>query len=130
MNFTAFSTLSVENLDLFCICKLEVRIRRTIYIRTQISHLYQDIIIQRCKEERRILENALTIASQSPGQFAYNLMSVPGYMVITAGEVVHIIKCLPVEVKVAYGEKCYEELAVSRNNKTMFLTPKSREKYK
>ena len=46
-------------------------------------------------------------------------------MVITVGEVVHIIKCLPVEVKVAHGEKFCEELALTRNNKTMFLTPKT-----
>ena len=82
-------------------------------------------MIQRCKKERRILENSLAIASQSPDQFAYNLMKGPGYMAITAGEVVHIIKCLPVEVKIAHGENCYEELAVTRNNKTMFLTPKT-----
>ena len=46
-------------------------------------------------------------------------------MAIAAAEVVHIIKSLPVEVKIAHGENCYEELAVTRNNKTMFFTPKT-----
>ena len=37
--------------------------------------------------------------THSPDEFAYHLMKGPGYMSVIVGEVVHIIKCIPVEVK-------------------------------
>ena len=70
------------------------------HVRSQIGYLYQDVVIQRCNLERETLKNALAIATQAPDQFAYNLMKGPGYMAVAAGEVMHIVKCVPVEVKV------------------------------
>ncbi|KAL7300086.1 hypothetical protein TKK_0007094 [Trichogramma kaykai] len=49
----------------------------------------------------------------------------PGYMALNAGEVIHILKCIPVEVRLQHGEHCYAELQVSRGNSTYFLTPKT-----
>ena len=46
-------------------------------------------------------------------------------MAVVAGEVVHIIKCVPVEIKMEHGESCYAELEVIQNNKTYFLTPRT-----
>ena len=50
-------------------------------------------------------ENALAITNQAPDEFAYNLMKGPEYMAVTAGEVVRVIKCIPVEVTVLHGEE-------------------------
>ena len=52
-------------------------------------------------------------------------MKGPGYMAMTAGEVVHVIKCVPVEVIVQHGEECYAEFKVMKGNITLFLTPQT-----
>ena len=77
------------------------------------KQLYKDVLTQKCKLEKQTLKNSLSIATQSPDEFAY------------AGEVVHIIKCVPVEIKMEHGESCYADLQVTRNNKTYFLTPRT-----
>ena len=46
-------------------------------------------------------------------------------MTMVAGEVVHINKCIPVEVKIQHSDQCYSELKVSHLNTTHFLTPKT-----
>jgi len=49
-------------------------------------------------------------------------------MALLAGEVIHIIKCVPVEVKLARTQECYqknEQLSVIWNNQTYFLTPQT-----
>ena len=58
-------------------------------------------------------------------EFAYNLMKGPGYMAVTSGEVVHVIKCITVEVMIQHGDKCYAELKVVKGNSTYFLTPRT-----
>ena len=40
-------------------------------------------------------------------------MKGPGYMAMTAGEVIHIMKCIPMEVKVAHSNECYMKLKVT-----------------
>ena len=47
-------------------------------------------------------------------------------MAMTAGEVIHIMKCIPVEVKVEHSNECYMELKVTYQNNTYFLTPRTR----
>ena len=76
---TVKGKVSVENLDIFAYVNSKfVFIEK--HVKTQIRRLYEDILTQRCKEERSILQNALAIASQSPDQFAYNLMKGSGYI--------------------------------------------------
>ena len=80
-------------------------------------------LLQRCHLERQTLKNALAIATQAPDEFAYNLMKGPGYMAVTAGKVVQVIKCISVEVTVLHGEECYAELKVTKSNTTYVLNP-------
>lgn len=115
---------SVENLDMFLYVNTKfVYVER--HIRTQINLLYRDILQHRCNLERETLKNALAIATKAPDEFAYNLMKGPGYMAVAAGEVVHVIKCIPVEVQVEHGDECYSELRVTRRNVTYFMTPRT-----
>ena len=72
-----------------------------------------------------MIKNSLSIASISPDEFAYNIMEKPGYIARMAGEAVHIIKCTPVEVKLAHTKTCYMQLPVLTKNQTRFLTPKT-----
>ena len=49
-------------------------------------------------------------------------MKGPGYMAMVAGKVMHVIKCIPVEIKIKHR---VQELQVTYNNNTYFLTPKT-----
>ena len=49
--------------------------------------------------EQQVYRNMLTLATQSLDEFVYHLMKSPGYMLVNAEEIVHIVKCIPVEVK-------------------------------
>ncbi|XP_048512599.1 uncharacterized protein LOC125501329 [Athalia rosae] len=116
--------LAVENLDMFAYVNSKfVYVER--HVRTQMNQLYKDILVQRCELEKQVLRNSLTTATSSPDEFAYHLMKGPGYMALSAGEVVHIVKCIPVEVRVLRTRECYNQLPVEKGNETMFLSPRT-----
>ena len=77
------------------------------HIRTELKTLYRDIIIQKCLLEQQILNNALIIATLKPDEFANIVMKSPGHMALVAGEVIHIVKCIPVQVKIRKTDECY-----------------------
>ena len=93
-----------------------------IHIRTEISRLYHDVLTQRCILEQQVYKNTLTLATQSPDEFAYHLMKGPGYMSVIAGETVYIVKCIPVDVKYRKTEKFYLELPTFGGNQSFFLS--------
>lgn len=95
------------------------------HIRENMKELYRDILLKQCELEQKVLKNALTTATLSPDIFAYNLMKGPGYTSLIAGEVIHIIKCLPVEVKFANVDICYSEMPVMRGDSIQYLTPQT-----
>ncbi|KAL6431965.1 hypothetical protein ACFW04_007415 [Cataglyphis niger] len=105
----------VANLDIFTYMNSKfVYVEK--HIRTQINQLYRNILLQQCNLEQQMLQNALVIATQHlcPHIFAYHLMKGPGYMALRAGEVIHIVKCVPVEVRLARVEECHDQLPVKR----------------
>ena len=69
-----------------------------------------------------MIQNALAIAARLPDIFVYHFMKGPGYM---AGEVIHMVKYVPVEIKLDRPTECYEQLPVIRGNETYFLTPQT-----
>jgi len=73
-----------------------------------------------------VITNALSFVTLQPDEFAYRLMKGPGYMAVTTGEAVQIVKCIRVEVMVRKTEECYAELPVTVRNHSLFFTPKSR----
>ena len=107
----------VQNMDLFtytCINSKFIYIER--HIRNEVNKLYHDALTQKCKLEQQVFKNTLILATQAPDEFAYHLMKGPGYMSIIAGEVVHIIKCIPIKVKYRKIEECYLYLPIYRGN--------------
>jgi len=52
-------------------------------------------------------------------------MKGPGYMAVAAGEAIHVIKCIPVNVIIRKTNECYLELPVTVRNASLFLMPKS-----
>ena len=75
--------------------------------------------------ERELIKTSMALAYSSPDHFAYNVMKGPGYLAVVAGEVIHIVKCVPVEVKIQHGGACFNQLQVERNNETWFMTPRT-----
>lgn len=61
--------------------------------------LYYNVMQQRCELEAEVLWNTLSFATLLPDEFAYRLMKGTGYMAFTAGETIHVVKCIPVDVK-------------------------------
>ncbi|XP_043270285.1 uncharacterized protein [Venturia canescens] len=123
-SFAVHGKVSVANLDIFAYVNSKfLYVER--HIRQQMKSLYHDVLKRQCDRERQILQNSLAIASQAPDEFAFRLMKGPGYMALVAGEVVHIVKCIPVEVTLLRLEECYNQLPVARGNETFFLTPRT-----
>jgi len=123
--FAKQGDIAVNNLDIFTYMNSKfVFIEK--HVKQQMTSLYNNVISQKCELERQVITNALSFAALQPDEFAYRLMKGPGYMAVTAGEAVHIVKCIPVEAMARKTEKCYTELPVTVRNSTFFLTPKSR----
>ena len=53
-----------------------------------------------CKLERKEIQNSLSLTSNVPDEFAYNVMQKPGYIASFAEEAIHIVKYIPLNVKV------------------------------
>jgi hypothetical protein len=124
-SFKFHTKVSVDNLDIFSYVNSKFVYVEN-HIKTQLSRLYQDIMEQKCALERQILQNALSLASIAPDEMASRIMRAPGYTEVTAGEVIHLIKGIPVTCKVRHTETCHNELPISYNNVSMFLLPQSR----
>ncbi|XP_039315420.1 uncharacterized protein LOC120359986 [Solenopsis invicta] len=123
--FRTRGKIAVDNLDIFLYVNSKfVYVEK--HIKTQLTQLYRDIMEQKCALERQILQNALTLASVAPDEMAFRIMREPGYTAVTNGEVIHIVRCVPVECKIRQTDHCYNELPVSHRNASLFLLPRSR----
>lgn len=124
-SFAVQKPTPVENLDIFAYMNSKfVYVEK--HIKTQMATLYNNVIAQKCELEKQVLKNALSIAALIPDEFAWSIMKGPGYMAITAGEVIHIVKCIPVQVKVRHAQECFEELPVLFQEQAAFMMPKTR----
>ena len=71
--------LEVQNMDIFTCVNFEfIYVER--HISTETNRLYHDVLSQRSILEQQVFGNTLTLAIQSPDEFAYHLMKGPGYM--------------------------------------------------
>ncbi|OXU22733.1 hypothetical protein TSAR_006613 [Trichomalopsis sarcophagae] len=123
--FLSKANSPVENLDIFMYVNSKfVYVER--HFKSQINQMYYDLLKHKCELERQILTNALSIAVQSPDEFAFRLMKEPGHMAVVAGEVIHLVKCLQVEVKRHDTKECYNQLPVTRREENFFLSPRTR----
>ena len=65
-----------------------------------LEELYQRLSLERCLGEKKFIAVQLALAAINPSQFAYAYMSGPEYTANVVEEVVHLVKCNPVEVSV------------------------------
>lgn len=123
--FKIRSKIAVDNLDIFSYVNSKfVYVEK--HMKTQLTQLYRDIMEQKCALERQILRNALSLSSIAPDEMAFRIMKAPGYTAVTTGEVIHLVKCVPVSCKIRHTEGCYNELPVTYHNNSRFLLPRSR----
>lgn len=116
---------AVENLDIFTYVNSKfIYVEK--HIRKQMTQLYRNVINQKCTLEKQVLRQALTLAKIAPDEMAAELMKGPGYMAVTAGEVIHIVKCIPVNCYIRKNEQCYNELPVTHRNTSYVLSSKTR----
>jgi len=59
----------------------------------------------------------MRLAIHFSDEFANQIKKGPGYMAVISGEVVHIIKCTPVEVKIRHVKECYQQYIISTQRK-------------
>lgn len=123
--FFRFKSNNPLNVDLIAYINTKiVYVER--HINERLNSLYHDILQQRCLSQASILSNLLALAYTSEDEFAYAYKKEPGYTALTRGEVIHLIKCVPVEVKLTDTHNCYTEATVLYKNITYFLSPRNR----
>ena len=84
-SFLGNKHLEVPNMDIFTYFNSKF-IHVEGHIRIEINRLHHDVLTQRCMLEQQGFKNSLTLATQSPDEFAYHLMKAPGYMLVIARE--------------------------------------------
>lgn len=123
-SFARKKPIEINNLDIFTYMNSKfVYLEK--HVRNQMTALYHDVIMQQCNIEKQVLENAFSLAKIIPEDFAYHIMKKPGYMSVVAGEVIHVIKCVPTVVKRRPTKECYLQLPVLRGNASFFMAPKT-----
>lgn len=115
----------LNNLDIFTYVNSKfVYVEK--HMKTQLTQLYKDLMEQKCTLERQVLLNALSLYSIAPDEMAFRIMKAPGFTAIAAGEVIHLIKCTPIDCKLRATSLCYNELPITYGNHSAFLLPGSR----
>jgi len=122
--FKPRTRIAVDNLDIFTYVNSKfVYVEK--HIKNQLTRLYRDVMEQKCALERQILQNALSLASIAPDEMAYRIAKAPGHTAVVVGEVIHLVKCIPMECKLRHTETCFNELPVTCKNASYFLLPRS-----
>lgn len=94
-------------------------------IKSQLNSMYNDLAYQKCKVEAQVLQGLMSTAVRDPVQFARDYMQMPGYTGVRRNEVIHIIKCIPVDLPVWYGETCYDELPLNHSGTKVYMSPRT-----
>ncbi|CAK9824012.1 Retrovirus-related Pol polyprotein from transposon 297 [Anthophora retusa] len=121
-HFKTRTPIAINNLDIFAYVNSKfVYVEK--HLKTQIIQLYRDVVKQKCALERQIMHNALTLIHVTPAEVATTIAKEHGFMAIASGEVIHIVKCIPVVCQVRHTDTCYDELPVTYKNTSLFITP-------
>lgn len=95
------------------------------HVETQVRNLYKDSVLHRCYLARQIILNSISYLETHPDLFALAVMKTRGYTAVSAGEIAHIIQCVPVNCIFRHTNLCYNELPVTCGNHSRFLKPNS-----
>nr|API61888.1 glycoprotein [Mos8Chu0 chuvirus] len=114
-----------KDLDIFTYFNSKITMLES-HIQHQLERMYDALYVDLCEIERKILGTQLILAKIYPNDFASDLMRQDGYTAVVAGEVIYLIQCRPVYVTLASTDRCYHEIPVVNNNRTMYMTPMTR----
>jgi hypothetical protein len=117
--------MSVNNLDIYpYVNSTFVYVEKQ--IKKQLTKLYTNIMEQKFALEKQILQNALSFSSTAPDEMAFRIMRTTGCTAVTAGEVIHLIQCIAVECRARQTNECHNQLPVTYQHQSYFLTLRSR----
>lgn len=114
-----------RDLDIFTYFNSKINLVES-HMQRQLEQLYDQLHLDTCEVERRVLATQLILARLYPNDFAAELMRAEGYTAVVAGEIIYLIQCDPVYVKLALNEACYQEIPVLKDETLMFMTPMTR----
>ncbi|CAB0035514.1 unnamed protein product [Trichogramma brassicae] len=119
------SDIAAANIDIFAYINSKfVYVEK--HLKGQIKQMYQNIMKSKCDLERRVIENALSIAAMAPAEAGHKIMKEEGYLAISAGESLHLLRCRKVDLTLRKVNGCYDQLPVKMGNESLFLAPRSR----
>lgn len=120
----AFSKKQVltKNLDMFAYINSKF-VYSERHIRNELNTIYIDVLTKICETERDLLQTQLSFAKLDPPGFAFMRTKQPGYTATLLGEILYLIKCVPIEVEIRKADLCFNELPVAYKNRSMFMTP-------
>jgi hypothetical protein len=95
-------------------------------IAVQITKMYDNILYHKCISDSKLISTTLSLAKLDPTSLGLSLFGQPGFFTKIAGEVAYIVKCRPVEVEVRKSKTCYNEIPITYNNISAFMSPRSR----
>ena len=94
-------------------------------LESQMKDVYLSQTQNDCERQISIIQENLNLAYTAPEQFAFSLMG-PGYTGQLAGNVIHIIKCQPVEVKInPYPKFFTQDIPILYHDKPLFMSSSS-----
>lgn len=119
---TALSTLDV---DIFLYTNIKFVFIEN-HFKGQLESLYEYFSDHMCQIKAQQLRQLTSLAYVNAEEFAWALTMKSGITALLRGEVIYLIECLPVHVEFRKTSKCYQEIPVNYQNKSMFIKPRSR----
>lgn len=117
-------TIPSEDLDLFLYTNSKIT-----HVSRMFNHalkkMYLELSLASCENERQNLKTMLSLAYIAPNVFAYEYMRKPGFTAVQAGEVIHLVQCVPVPVTPRENTECTIEYPVLWQNESFFVTPRN-----
>lgn len=91
------------------------------------NDLYKVFLNRYCDLTRDHLYSLISLARSNSEEFAWVYTKSPGYTAVTRGEVIYLIQCKAIRVKVISTDNCYQELVVKDiHNSTRYVKPSTR----